>query len=236
MKHVSSDRRKCLVIIPAFNEAGAILNTVRDIEKNAPSFDYVVINDNSFDGTREILEENSINHVDLPINSGIGAAVQTGYLYASRYGYTAAIQVDGDGQHDAAFLEEMASALYESDAGMVIGSRFIEKDGFQSTGLRRVGIRFFTGLIKLLTGAKVTDPTSGMRIVGKDIIDIFAFDYPKDYPEPETAVVILKKGYKIKEIPVKMKKRETGKSSISPIRSIYYMVKVPLACILAAWG
>ena len=130
----------------------------------------------------------------------------------------------------------MAFALYESDAGMVIGSRFIEKNGFQSTGLRRVGIRFFTGLIKLLTGTRITDPTSGMRIVGKDIIDIFAFDYPKDYPEPETAVVVLKRGYMIKEIPVRMKERASGTSSISPVRSIYYMVKVPLACILAAWG
>lgn len=229
-------RKKRLVIIPAFNEEGAILRTVRDIEANAPSFDYVVINDHSYDSTIHILEEHHLNHVNLPINSGIGAAVQTGYLYAMRYGYECAIQVDGDGQHDAAFLEKMADVLEHSDADMVIGSRFIEKNGFQSTGLRRIGIRFFTGLIKLLTGVTVTDPTSGMRIVDRKVISIFAEEYPKDYPEPETAVTIAKRGGKILEIPVEMKARESGVSSISLRRSIYYMVKVPLACFMAAIG
>jgi hypothetical protein len=119
---------------------------------------------------------------------------------------------------------------------MVIGSRFIEKNGFQSTGLRRVGIRFFTWLIKILTGATVTDPTSGMRIVDRKIIAIFAEDYPKDYPEPETAVTIVKRGGKILEIPVEMKARESGVSSISLRRSVYYMIKVPLACFMAAIG
>ncbi len=229
-------KKKRLVIIPAFNEEGAILRTVRDIEEHAPSFDYVVINDHSYDGTGSILKKYQLNHVNLPINSGIGAAVQTGYLYAMRYGYECAIQVDGDGQHDAAFLEKMANVLENSDADMVIGSRFIEKNGFQSTGLRRVGIRFFTWLIKILTGATVTDPTSGMRIVDRKIIAIFAEDYPKDYPEPETAVTIVKRGGKILEIPVEMKARESGVSSISLRRSVYYMIKVPLACFMAAIG
>ncbi len=225
---------KRLVIIPAFNEAETILHTVRDIEENAPSFDYVVVNDCSFDNTEEILEKNHINHVSLTINSGIGAAVQTGYMYAKRYGYDSAIQVDGDGQHDARFLETMADVLEKDQVQMVIGSRFIEGEGFQSTGARRIGIRFFTWLIKRLTGQTITDPTSGMRIVNRDIINMFAFDYPKDYPEPETAVAILKRGYQIEEIPVKMKERKSGKSSISFGRSIYYMVKVPLACIMAS--
>ena len=229
-------RKKRLVIIPAYNEEGAILRTVKDIEEHAPSFDYVVINDQSVDHTLEILTEHHLNYVTLPLNSGIGAAVQTGYLYAKRYGYECAIQVDGDGQHDAAFLEKMADVLEQSDANMVIGSRFIEKTGFQSTGLRRIGIRFFTGLIKVLTGETVTDPTSGMRIVDKKIIDIFADNYPKDYPEPETAVTVLRLGCKILEIPVEMKARESGTSSISWKRAIYYMIKVPLACFMAAIG
>ena len=223
-----------LVIIPAFNEAGCIVNTVNDIIENAPEFDYVVINDCSRDDTYKLCLENGFNVVNLPINSGIGAAVQTGYLYAKRYGYKYAIQVDGDGQHDAAFLGVMARYMEEHGTGMVIGSRYIEKQGFQSSGLRRFGIKYFTVLIKILTGKKITDPTSGMRMVGRDIIEYFAEEYPKDYPEPETAVTICKKGWTVEEIPVVMKERQAGKSSISPKRSIYYMIKVSLACVMAA--
>lgn len=226
--------KKRLVIIPAFNEAGAIVNTVEDIKKNAPTFDYVVINDCSVDETRLLCEERHYNLVNLPINSGIGAAVQTGYLYAKRYGYEYAIQVDGDGQHDAQFLEKMADYMEEQNLHMLIGSRFIEKEGFQSTGLRRVGIRYFTWLIRLFTGATITDPTSGMRMVNREVIRYFADEYPKDYPEPETAVVILKKGWRVEEIPVEMKARTAGISSISMKRSIYYMIKVSLACFMAA--
>lgn len=226
--------KKRLVIIPAFNEAGNIVRTVEDIRNNAPSFDYIVINDHSFDQTEEILKERGYNYVSLPINSGIGVAVQTGYLYAVQMGYESIIQVDGDGQHDAHFLEEMADELEKGSADMIIGSRFLKKEGFQSTGLRRVGIRFFTRLIRMLTGQTVTDPTSGMRIVNARIAALFAEEYPKDYPEPETAVVVLRHGWKIREIPVRMKPRESGTSSISFKRSVYYMVKVPLACIMAA--
>ncbi len=229
-----NNRKKYLVIIPAYNEAGAIFNTVKDIEKNAKSFDYVVINDCSKDNTKKILEENNINHINLSINSGIGAAVQTGYQYAREYGYEAAVQVDGDGQHSASYLEKMAEILEKDNVDMVIGSRFIEKSGFQSTGLRRVGIKFFTLWIKLLTGQIVTDPTSGMRLCKKEIVNLFAEDYPKDYPEPETVVSVLKLGYKVKDMPVKMKERQSGTSSISLKKAVYYMIKVPLACLFAA--
>lgn len=226
--------KKRLVIIPAYNEAGSIVETVRDIQKNAPSFDYIVINDCSRDNTQQLLEENNINHVNLTVNLGIGGAVQTGYLYAKRNGYDVAIQVDGDGQHEAKFLEIMAERLENEDLDMLIGSRFIEKEGFQSSAMRRFGIKYFTCLIKLLTGKVVTDPTSGMRMVNKKVIDIFAEEYPKDYPEPESVVFILKRGMKVKEIPVLMRERQAGISSISPKKSIYYMVKVSLAVFMAA--
>ena len=226
--------KKRLVIIPAYNEEGCIVDTVRDIQQNAPSFDHVVINDCSRDDTQRLLEENHINHVNLPINTGIGGAVQTGYLYAKRYGYGVAIQVDGDGQHDAQFLEKMADIIEEENLDMLIGSRFIEKEGFQSSLLRRFGIRYFTALIKLLTGKTITDPTSGMRMVNRRVIEYFAEEYPKDYPEPETVVTILKRGMSVREIPVEMKARQAGVSSISPKRSIYYMIKVSLAVFMAA--
>lgn len=228
------ERKRCLVIIPAYNEAGAIVGTVEDIKQNAKSFDYVIINDCSTDATGQICEEHGYNVVKLPVNSGIGAAVQTGYMYAARYGYDYAIQVDGDGQHDARFLEYMAEYIEKESVNMLIGSRFLEKEGFQSTGLRRVGIRYFTWLIKLLTGEIITDPTSGMRIVDRAVIEFFAREYPKDYPEPETVTQILKMGMKVKEIPVEMKERQSGVSSINMKRSVYYMIKVSLACLMAA--
>jgi len=225
---------KRLVIIPAFWEAENIIRTVEDVRKNAPTFDYVVINDCSGDDTSDICEKMNYNVVNLPVNSGIGAAVQAGYLYAKRYGYETAIQVDGDGQHDAGFLEKMADELERSGADMVIGSRFLSKEGFQSSRLRRLGIRWFSGLIYALTGRIVTDPTSGMRIVNRNVIRFFAEEYPKDYPEPETIVTLARLGYRVKEIPVAMRPREGGSSSISVKRSIYYMIKVSLACVIAA--
>lgn len=225
---------KKLIIIPAYNESECIEATVRDIMANASDFDYVVINDCSTDDTREICERNGFNIVNLPINLGIGGAVQTGYMYAMEYGYDVAVQVDGDGQHNPQFLRQMADYLETHDADMVIGSRFIEKEGFQSSRLRRMGIVYFTKLIKLCTGKTVTDPTSGLRMAGKRVIRLFADCYPKDYPEPESTVAALNQGFIVEEIPVVMRERQGGVSSITMKKSIYYMVKVTLA-ILMEW-
>lgn len=223
---------KKLIIIPAYNESECIESTVRDIMETASDFDYVVINDCSTDSTREICERNGFNIINLPINLGIGGAVQTGYMYAMEYGYDVAVQVDGDGQHDPQFLREMAEYLETHGVDMVIGSRFIEKKGFQSSWLRRIGIRYFTGLIRLCTGKKITDPTSGLRIVGKRVIQLFADSYPKDYPEPESTVAVLKHGYVIEEIPVVMRERQGGNTSITMKRSVYYMIKVTMAILM----
>jgi len=223
---------KKLVIIPAYNESGNIVRVVNDLQKNAPEFDYVVINDCSTDNTLAILKENHINHVNLSVNLGIGGAVQTGYLYACQNDYDIAVQFDGDGQHDAAYLEMMAEELIRSGSDMVIGSRYIEKEGFQSSGLRRFGIRYFSVLIRLMTGKLITDPTSGMRMMNRDIIRIFAENYPKDYPEPECVMAILRMGKKVKEVPVIMREREEGTSSIGAFQSVYYMIKVTLAILM----
>ena len=223
---------KKLIIIPAYNESESIENTVRDIIENAKDFDYVVINDCSKDNTREICEKNGFNIVNLPINLGIGGAVQTGYKYALQNGYDVAVQVDGDGQHDPAFLEKMAEVLVVENQDMIIGSRFIDKAGFQSSVMRRIGIKYFMVLIKLVTGKTITDPTSGLRMINRNIIELFAENYPKDYPEPEGVVFALKRGMKVKEIPVVMRSRQGGVSSINPKKSVYYMIKVSLAIIL----
>ena len=211
---------KKLVIIPAFNESGSIEKTISDIVSNAPDFDYLVVNDCSTDNTLEILKNNKYEHISLPVNLGIGGAVQAGYMYAYNNDYDIAVQFDGDGQHNASYLDDMVKKLEETDGDMVIGSRFIEHEGFQSSGVRRVGIKFFSGLIKLLTGKKITDPTSGFRMVNRRLISLFAKDYPKDYPEPESEVTIISKGYKVEEIPVVMNEREEGVSSISMINGV----------------
>ena len=194
--------------------------------------DYVIINDCSLDSTRKICEEKGYNIVNLPINLGIGGAVQTGYRYALENDYDVAVQVDGDGQHDPEFLNIMAEYLEKENLDMVIGSRFIEKEGFQSSKLRRIGIVFFSVLIKTLTGVKITDPTSGLRMAGKNVIALFAEDYPRDYPEPESVVTVIRRGMKVEEIPVVMKEREGGVSSISLKKSVYYMIKVTLAILI----
>ena len=223
---------KKLIIIPAYNESASIQQTVQTIKQYAPDFGYIIINDCSTDNTLAICQDNNFPVVDLPLNLGIGGAVQTGYLYAYENDYEAAVQVDGDGQHDPAFLNEMVKHLEEKQLDMVIGSRFIEMKGFQSSAIRRLGINYFSGLIKLLTGKRITDPTSGLRMVGKRVIESFARSYPKDYPEPESVVLILRKGMKVEEIPVVMKERQGGVSSISAVKSIYYMIKVTLAILI----
>lgn len=223
---------KKLVIIPAYNECGSIQKTVDDIRNYAPGFDYLVVNDCSKDNTLSICRKGNLNYVNLSVNLGIGGAVQTGYIYACQNGYDIAVQFDGDGQHDASYLEMMAEELVRTSSDMVIGSRFIEKEGFQSSGLRRIGIRYFTVLIQLVTGKKVTDPTSGMRMVNKDVMRMYAENYPKDYPEPESVVAILRRGKKVTEVPVVMRERAEGTSSIHGLKTVYYMVKVSLAILM----
>lgn len=225
--------KKGLVIIPAYNESANIENTVADILKNAPDFDYVVINDCSKDNTLEILREKKLNHIALPVNLGIGGAVQTGYIYAFENGYETAVQVDGDGQHDVSYLNAMYDEMKKTGADMVIGSRFIEKEGFQSSVFRRMGITYFTKMIKALTGVTVTDPTSGFRLADAKVIEMFAKDYPRDYPEPESVVAILRNDCRVVEVPVKMRARQGGESSITPWKAVYYMIKVSIACMIA---
>ncbi len=222
-----------LVIIPAYNEEGNLEKTINDIKENAQEFDYIIINDCSRDNTLEMCRQKGFSYLNLPVNLGIGGAVQTGYRYAYYHGYDVAVQFDGDGQHSAAYLAKMADTMQETGADMVIGSRFIEKEGFQSSGLRRIGIRYFTGLIKLLTGARITDPTSGMRMVNRSLLKKFIDEYPKDYPEPESVVTVLSEKYKVIEIPVIMNEREEGVSSISLKNSVYYMIKVSFAILIA---
>lgn len=223
---------KALVIIPAYNEEGAIVNTVKNLKAICPEVDYVIIDDCSKDHTLEIAKQNKFRVIHLPINLGIGGAVQTGYKYAYENNYDVAIQMDADGQHDPQYIPELIKKVEEGN-DLVIGSRFVEKEGFQSTFIRRMGIILYSKIIKLFTKKEIKDTTSGYRAASKKVIQLFAKHYPVDYPEPETNAFIAKNDFKIVEIPMKMKERDSGASSITPIKSIYYAVKVGLAVVLA---
>lgn len=226
------NKKKVLIIIPAYNESESIRNVVGYMIRQAPQYDYLVINDGSTDNTLKICEEQQYQYLDLPINLGIGGAVQAGYVYARKNNYDIAVQVDGDGQHDIAYLEDMLKPLLTGEADVVIGSRFLEKEGFQSSHTRRAGISILSFLIRLTTGKKIMDVTSGFRAVNRRFIEIYAKDYPTDYPEPEAIVTAIMHRGRVVEVPVRMRARESGTSSITFQKSIYYMIKVTLAILV----
>ncbi|MBE5860008.1 MAG: glycosyltransferase family 2 protein [Butyrivibrio sp.] len=221
-----------LIIIPAYNESENIENIVDEIITGYPQYDYVVVNDGSSDNTAKILKKRGYNHINCPINLGIGGAIQTGYRYAREKEYKIAVQIDGDGQHDPAYIQDIITPIQKGEADYVIGSRFVTKEGFQSSAARRVGIRFLSGLITLLCFKRVKDVTSGFRAVNSFFINAFADNYPIDYPEPEAIMDAVMRRKRILELPVVMRERETGKSSINFKKSVYYMIKVTLDIIV----
>ena len=227
-----SEEKKVLIIIPAYNEEENIGRVVRQMIDMAPQYDYLVVNDGSSDGTIDICRRENFSYLDLPINMGIGGAVQAGYVYAEKNGYDIAVQMDGDGQHDIAYLDRLLDPILKNEADIAIGSRFIEKEGFQSTAGRRMGINILSGLIWITTGKKIMDVTSGYRAVNRRFITIYSNDYPADYPEPEAIVAAIMHRGRIKEVPVKMHAREGGTSSITLKKSVYYMIKVSLAILI----
>lgn len=225
---------RTLLIIPAYNEQDCIVSTVEAVE--AAGFDYLVVNDGSTDRTGEICRERGFNHLDLKENLGIGGAVQAGHKYAYRNGYDVDVQFDGDGQHDVAYVAALIEQIGDG-ADLVIGSRYLEKSaGFRSTRMRRLGGKWLSGAIRFVSGLKVSDPTSGFRATGRRAMELFCRDYPSDYPEPESIVVAARRGLHVKEVQVEMHERQGGASSISPLSSIYYMVKVTMAIVLVGLG
>jgi glycosyltransferase involved in cell wall biosynthesis len=225
---------KALVIIPAYNEEKNIAGLLDKLKATCPGYDVIVVNDCSSDNTLKICRESGADVIDLPVNLGIGGAVQSGFRYAMYHNYDFAVQVDGDGQHDPNYISLLLSGLGEK-SNLCIGSRFINGEGFQSSPLRRLGIRYFSMLIHIFTGQRIKDPTSGFRACDRKAIELFAYDYPRDYPEPESIVNASRQGLKVSEVPVAMNRREGGKTSITSSRSIYYMVKVSLAIIIASF-
>lgn len=231
---------KTALLMPCYNEEACIARVIESVTRQLPEVWLIMVNDGSTDNTAALIREYAVknDHVvllDLPVNLGIGGAVQTAFRYASRNGFDYAVKVDGDGQHPAAQIPELIEVLRRDGADMVIGSRFLEKVGFQSTFFRRLGIVFFRCLNSLLIGQKVTDNTSGFRAYSRRAILFAENHYPSfDYPEPEEVILMAKNGFKIVEIPSVMVSRQGGTSSISPLKAVYYMLKVFFAVVMAA--
>ncbi len=226
---------KIAIIVPAYNEEKAIANVVSDIflvaKEQQLNITVIVVNDCSKDSTSEIIAKLNCVALNLPVNLGIGGAVQTGFKYAFENGFDYAIQIDGDGQHPASEIPKLINSANENKLDVVIGSRFMSREGFQSSAIRRFGIIYFKWLNRFLVGIKINDSTSGLRLINKKALKIVSEYYPDEYPEPEAIILYSLNKLKIGEVSVNMKKRQGGVSSISSVSSIYYMFKVTLAII-----
>ena len=223
---------KILIIIPCYNEEKNIERVVANLKQAAPEADYLIVNECSTDRSAAICRDNGFSYVSLPVNLGIGGGVQCGYLYAREHGYDITVQMDGDGQHDPAYLHRILAPVADGTLDMCIGSRFITREGFQTSFMRRVGISFLSGLVRLLSGKKVLDVTSGFRACNARMTAYFARHYAIDYPEPEAILAASLAGFSVGEAPVIMKERQGGVSSIHSFKSAYYMIKVSLALII----
>lgn len=222
---------KVLLIIPAYNEEASILRTCQNIidfnKNHHTDYNFIVINDSSNDSTGQVLKRANLPHIDHIYNLGIGGAVQTGYKYARDYGYDIAVQFDGDGQHDIGSVAALIQPIQDNQADLVIGSRFITKSGkFRSTFARRVGIKIISSFMRLLTHRRITDTTSGFRACNRRLIEVFARDYPSEYPEPVTTTFCLLQNYRVAEVPAVMNPRTAGSSSIHTWKDAYYMINI----------
>jgi glycosyltransferase involved in cell wall biosynthesis len=224
-----------VAVVPAWNEEGAIGRVVDEIKAFDPTATVVVVDDASSDGTAEVAEAHGAIVLRLLFNVGIGGAVQTGLRYARDEGFEVAVRLDGDGQHDASEIGKLIGPIGAGTADLVIGSRFVDPGGgYRPPLARRLGIRLFARLVTLLGGQRVTDTTSGFVALSRAGIDLFAVEYPHDYPEVEATLVALRSGLRLTQVQVQMRERETGSSSITFVRSLYYIVKVMLALLVAS--
>jgi glycosyltransferase involved in cell wall biosynthesis len=223
---------KTLVIIPALNEAESIVNVIASIRQHVPWADIAVLNDGSTDDTGEIAKAEGAMVLHMPYRIGIGASVQTGYMFADQYGYEIVVRVDGDGQHPIEDIPRLLGGLEQQHVDLIIGSRYIEDRGYSGSMARRAGSLILANLVSAITGKRFTDPTSGFTAANRRTIKLCAQVYPHDYPEPEALVILHRAGLQICEIPVAMKPRQGGRSSITTLRSGYYMIKVILAILI----
>jgi glycosyltransferase involved in cell wall biosynthesis len=238
-EHASADPRlqalRRVAIVPALNEERSIARVIAELRAFDPGLEIVVVSDGSTDRTAAVAEEHGAHALRLPFNLGIGGAVQTGFRYAFEHGFDLAVRVDGDGQHDASQLGRVLAPVLAGEADIAVGSRFAGDEGYRSSRSRRIGIRILAWVVSALVGQRVTDTTSGFQAVNRDGIALFARDYPHDYPEVEATVMVFKHRLRFVEVAVSMREREHGNSSITALRSVYYMIKVLLALLVGVF-
>lgn len=223
---------RILAIIPAYNEEENIVSTVDDLERNAPGVDYIVIDDGSRDATAEICKQRGYRMASLPVNLGLAGGFQTGMKYAKRHGYDYAVQFDADGQHSAAYISQLVEAAKKSHANIVVGSRFVDRK--KPFSARMVGSALITLMIRLTTGKRITDPTSGMRLFDSKMIPLFADEL--DYgPEPDTLALVMRRGAKVEEVQVEMRDRTAGESYLNLTKSISYMLRMSVSILFVQW-
>ncbi len=216
-------------MIPAFNEEATLRDVVLGVRRSLPQVDILVVNDGSTDATETISRNEGVILLNHPYNMGIGATMQTGFLYALETGYDMVVQIDGDGQHNPESLPSLIQPILEKKCNLVIGSRYLSGEGFKSTLPRQLGIKFFSRLVWFFTGKRVTDPTSGFRALDRKVIELFSEEYPSDYPEVEALVAAHKNGLTFQEVKTAMRHRQGGTSSIGILSALYYIVKVSLS-------
>jgi glycosyltransferase involved in cell wall biosynthesis len=223
---------KTIAIVPAFDEEASVGSVIDEIRAFDPRIDVVVVDDGSHDRTAEVATARGAHVVRLPFNLGIGGSVQTGFRYAAEHDYDVAVRLDGDGQHDPSQLDRILAPVLAGDVDICVGSRFAGEEGYRSSRSRRIGIRILARTVSLLTGQRVTDTTSGFQALNRKAVALFAVDYPHDYPEVEATVLLHKHRLRLCEVPVQMRERVAGRSSITALRSVYYMTKVMLAILV----
>jgi len=223
---------KIIIIVPAYNEEKSLHGVVQDLRNHVPQADILVVNDGSRDRTEMVARDLGVKVLGLPFNLGIGGAMQTGYRYAEQNGYDIAIQFDGDGQHVASEVKELYVGLQQGRADIIVGSRFLQPGDYRPSFFRKLGILIFSVVLSAILRMRVTDTTSGFRAANRRVIEFFARSYPEDYPEVESLVLLHRAGMTMGEVPVVMRDRMEGRSSITPIRSVYYMIKVLLAVFI----
>lgn len=223
---------KLLVIIPAYNEQDCIVRTVTELQAAAPGVDYLVVNDGSKDDTKKLCLEHGFNLLDLPVNIGLTGGFQAGMKYALRHGYDAAVQFDADGQHVPSYIKALADEMERTGADIVIGSRFVTEK--KSASLRMAGSRLISAITKLTCGVRIADPTSGMRLYNRAMIECFSAK--SDFgPEPDSIAYLLRKGARVAEVQVSMRERQTGESYLTFTRSIEYMMRTCVSILFVQW-
>ena len=222
-----------LVIVPAHDEEESLPATLDEVARKAPGVDVLVVDDGSHDRTAELARERGVPVLRHPVNLGVGAALQTGFRYAVERGYAIGVQLDADGQHDPAALEGLVAPVRDGACDVAIGSRYVTRSDYRAPLARRLGMVLFSGVVRIAVGVRISDTTSGFRAYGREVMEVCRWDFPKDFPDAPLLIALARRGFRLQEVPVTMRRREAGRSFYTLGKSLYYPYKNMLASLMA---